>query len=69
MMDSLAFLSLNESLVCIDDLERRGSDLSMRDVLGLVSRLVEQKQCKVVLLLNDKEKGLDDYEKYREKSH
>ncbi len=66
-IESISFLSLNNSLICIDDLERRGSRLSMKDVLGLVSQLKEQKKCKVVLLLNDKEEGLEDYKKYREK--
>lgn len=66
-IESISFLSLNNSLICIDDLERRGSGLSMKDALGLVSQLKEQKKCKIVLLLNDKETGLEEYEKYREK--
>lgn len=66
-IESISFLSLNNSLICIDDLERRGSSLSMKDVLGLVSQLKEQKKCKIVFLLNDKEEGLEDYKKYREK--
>ncbi len=66
-IESLSFLSLNNSLICIDDLERRGTNLSMKDALGLVTQLKEQKKCKVVLLLNDKEEGLEDYIKYREK--
>jgi len=66
-IESLSFLSLNRSIICIDDLERRGSNLSMKDVLGLVSQLKEQKGCKIVLLLNENEEGLEDYKKYREK--
>lgn len=66
-IESLSFLSLNNSLICVDDLERRGSSLSMKDTLGLISQLKEQKKCKIVLLLNDKEEGLEDYKKYREK--
>lgn len=66
-IESLAFLSLNRSLICIDDLERKGANLSVKDVLGLISLLKEQKKCKIVLLLNDGEEGLDDYIKYREK--
>lgn len=66
-IESISFLSLNSSLICLDDLERRGSGLSMKDALGLVSQLKEQKKCKVVLLLNDKEQGLEDYVKYKEK--
>lgn len=63
----MSFLWLNETLICIDDLERKASSLSIKDVLGLVSLLKEQKKCKIVLLLNDGEDGLDDYIKYREK--
>jgi hypothetical protein len=66
-IETIAFLSLNNTLICIDDLERKGKSLDIKDVLGLVSLLKEQKKCKVVLLLNDGEEGLGDYEKYREK--
>jgi hypothetical protein len=66
-IESLSFLSLNKSVICIDDLERRGTGLSIKDVLGLVSHLKEQKECKIVLLLNDQEDGLEEYQKYREK--
>ena len=66
-IETISFLSLNSTLICIDDLERKGSGLEIKDVLGLVSLLKEQKKCKVVLLLNDGEEGLEDYSKYREK--
>ncbi|MCF6211742.1 MAG: KAP family NTPase [Gammaproteobacteria bacterium] len=66
-IETISFLSLNSTLICIDDLERKGNSLEIKDVLGLVSLLKEQKKCKVVLLLNDGEEGLDDYSKYREK--
>lgn len=66
-IETISFLSLNKTLICIDDLERKGKGLEIKDVLGLISLLKEQKRCKVVLLLNDGEEGLGDYEKYREK--
>ncbi len=66
-IESFAFLSLSNTIICIDDLERKGKGLDIKDVLGLVSLLKEQKKCKVVLLLNDGEEGLEDYIKYREK--
>lgn len=66
-IESLSFLSLNKTLICIDDLERKGSGLDIKDILGLISLLKEQKECKIVLLLNDGEEGLNDYVKYREK--
>jgi hypothetical protein len=57
-----AFLLVREQLVCLDDLERAGTGLNARDVLGLVSFLKEERDCKVVLLLNDKE--MDDEDEF-----
>lgn len=48
-----AFLLVRNQLVCLDDLERAGDGLNPRDVLGLASFLKEQRNCRVVLLLND----------------
>lgn len=48
-----AFLAVREQYVCLDDLERSGAALRVRDVLGLTSMLKEQRHCKVILLLND----------------
>jgi hypothetical protein len=66
-IESLAFLSIRNTLICIDDLERKGKNLDIKDILGLVSLLKEQRNCKVVLLLNEGEDGLGDYAKYCEK--
>ena len=66
-IETISFLSLRKTLICIDDLERKGNALDIKDILGLVSLLKEQKKCKVVLLLNDGEEGTEDFKKYREK--
>jgi hypothetical protein len=50
-----AYMLVKNQLVCLDDLERAGDGLAQRDVLGLASALKEQRNCKVVLLLNDEE--------------
>jgi hypothetical protein len=42
-------------IVCFDDFERMSSKISFKDILGLISELKEQKQCKVVMILNEKE--------------
>ena len=54
------FLTVRNQIICIDDLERVGDGISIKNVLGLVSLLKEQRKCKIVLLLND--------EKFDEKS-
>lgn len=47
------YLAVTRTIICIDDVERRGKNLDLRDVLGLVTQLKEQKHCKVCLILND----------------
>lgn len=66
----VSLLSLAESpqqIVCIDDVERRGDGLSVRDVLGFASFLKEERKCKVIIILNDKE--LDDDGKKQMAAH
>jgi hypothetical protein len=48
----LYFSLIRDQIICIDDLERRGKSLDIKDVFGLVSFLREQRHCKVMLLLN-----------------
>ena len=49
----LWYMAVSRTVICIDDIERRGKNLDLRDVLGLVTQLKEQKHCKVCLILND----------------
>jgi hypothetical protein len=49
---SLYFSLVQNQIVCIDDLDRRSKTLDLRDVLGLISFLREQRGCKVALILN-----------------
>ena len=46
------FMMLKDQIICLDDMERAGQGLSVRNVLGLASLLKEEKNCKVVILLN-----------------
>jgi hypothetical protein len=63
------FLLVRGTIVCIDDLERRGKGLSIRDILGLASHLKERRQCKVFLVLNDEalEEDKKEFDTYYEK--
>lgn len=42
-------------IICFDDFERISSKLDLKDVLGLISELKEQKQCKILMIMNEKE--------------
>ena len=66
----LGWLTIKNALVCVDDLERHGDGLRIKDACGLISILKERKNCKVILILNNetlKGKNKQDYEEYREK--
>lgn len=56
-------------VLCIDDFERKSSKLDIRDILGYLSVLKEQFNCKVVLILNEEKISQDEeiYREYKEK--
>lgn len=58
-----------EMLIVIDDIERLSKAIPMRDLMGLVSELKEQNQCKIILILNDDKlnDNRTEFEEYREK--
>lgn len=69
-LESLAFLGLEKTLICLDDFERKGKGIEAQDILGLITTLKEQKRCKIVLILNDESLTDDssiDYVRLREK--
>lgn len=53
MVSALAFDDVRETIICFDDLERKSKNLDLNDVLGLVNYLREERDCKIVLILNE----------------
>jgi hypothetical protein len=69
-LKAAAFLSVRSQLICVDDLERRSSSLALKDVLGLLSFLREQRGCRVLVILNSDALSTDDrdeFDAFREK--
>lgn len=66
---SISQLAMDETIICFDDLERHSKGISIKDFMGLVSYFKEQKNCKIVLLLNEDvaDETFNDYQKYKEK--
>nr|WP_257929105.1 P-loop NTPase fold protein [Campylobacter lari]MCR6513220.1 P-loop NTPase fold protein [Campylobacter lari] len=56
-------------IVCLDDLERKSDKLDIKDILGLVNKLKEEK-CKVILIgdIDSLRQQQDIFKEYREKS-
>lgn len=68
VLDAMSYMYVSNSLICIDDLERKGNALTSKDILGIVSQLKEQKKCKIVLLLNEASiSDSSDYKEFKEK--
>ncbi len=69
LIASLDSQDFKDIIVCFDDFERLSS-IKLEEVLGLISELKEQKQCKIVMILNEEELEPEDQEtlsKYKEK--
>lgn len=49
---TIGFYLIRSRIICFDDIERKGASLSMRDFLGMVSYLSEQRNCRVVVIMN-----------------
>ncbi|CZE47458.1 ATP-binding protein [Campylobacter geochelonis] len=49
-------------IVCFDDFERKSDKLDMKDIFGFISLLKENKNCKIVMILNEDElnKNIED---------
>jgi hypothetical protein len=70
LVAALTFNLLEDTLICIDDFDRKSKELNTKEVLGLVSYLKEQRDCKVVLIFNEEtlnEEEKRDYRELREK--
>lgn len=52
LVNEIAYDLIKDTLICFDDFERKGDDLSVKDIFGIVSNLKEQRNCKIALILN-----------------
>lgn len=52
-------------IFCIDDIERIGAALSIQEVFGVIDFLVNQKKCKVLLVLNEEVFKEDEGRKFQ----
>ena len=51
---SLAFaIAVKDTLICFDDLERKGDKLEFQEIFGLISVLKEQRNCKIAVIANE----------------
>uniref|UniRef100_A5WGZ5 KAP NTPase domain-containing protein n=1 Tax=Psychrobacter sp. (strain PRwf-1) TaxID=349106 RepID=A5WGZ5_PSYWF len=57
---------VNDTVICIDDIERLSDKLDIKDVMGLINHLNLEKNCKIIVLL-DQAKAKEQFIEYKEK--
>ncbi len=70
LAQELSFATVRKAVVCFDDLERAPPSLRLADVFGLASFLKEERQCRMLLISNQKKLGRDakdEFSTYLEK--
>lgn len=66
MVNTLIGNMVKNTLICIDDFERKSDKLAVKDIMGVINDLKEQKNCKVVVILHS-DKLNSEFAEYKEK--
>ncbi|WP_243578215.1 P-loop NTPase fold protein [Aggregatibacter kilianii] len=68
MINSLISNFIEDTVICIDDFERKSDKLDTREIMGIINFLKEEKKCKIIMILHeDKSRDLEVFREYREK--
>lgn len=70
LIDNLMFNQVKEAVICFDDFERMSNKLDIKDVMGLANQLKLEKNCQIILILDEtktEEKNKEKYAEYKEK--
>lgn len=70
VLSSLKPSSFEKLVICLDDFERLSNKISINELFGFIADLKENKQCRVVMILNEDkipEKNKDDFDIQKEK--
>lgn len=69
LLETIATSLIRKTVVCIDDIERLGAGINMDELMGLVSELKSESQCRIILLFNEAQLGerAKQYEQASEK--
>ena len=57
---------IKDTVICIDDLERKSDKLDVKDVMGLINQLKLENNCQIIVILHS-EKTDDTFKEYKEK--
>lgn len=66
IFDSLMFNQVKDAIICFDDFERMSKKLEIKDVMGLANYLKLEKNCQIILILDEDKAEGDNKKKYAE---
>lgn len=66
LIESLLFSQVKNAIICFDDFERMSKKLDVKDVMGLANQLKLERNCQVVLILDESKSDDDNQKKYAE---
>lgn len=64
IFDSLMFNQVKDAMICFDDFERMSNKLDIKDVMGLANQLKLEKNCQVILILDEDKTEGENKKKY-----
>jgi len=67
LIDSLLYSEVKNSIICFDDFERLSEKIKIQDVMGLANQLKLERNCQVILILDESKSGDNKYAEYKEK--
>jgi len=66
ILESLLFLQVKDAIICFDDFERMSNKLDIKDVMGLANQLKLEKNCQIILILDEEKAEGENKKKYAE---
>ncbi|SFT21489.1 KAP family P-loop domain-containing protein [Acinetobacter bohemicus] len=66
LIDNLLFNQVKDAMICFDDFERMSNKLDIKDVMGLANQLKLEKNCQVILILDESKTEGENKSKYAE---
>lgn len=70
LLETFLFHQVRNAMICLDDFERLSSKLDIKEVMGLVNYLKIERNCQVIILLDDTKtegENKNRYAEYKEK--
>lgn len=66
LLESLLYHQVRDVIICFDDFERMSNKLDIRDVMGLANQLKLERNCQIILILDESKTDQENEKKYAE---